>query len=386
MVGPWSVALKGKLMAAKRDKTGRWRFRKRVRLPSGERVRISGTPATNTKAAAEAEEAREIARLLCPGAFEQAPPAGPPKEVPTVREYSKLYLELKQDLKPSDRASARQILDCYILPVFGEMRLDEVSQGEVDALKASLLAKVSRKTTNNVTSILGRLLRYAARNRLIEAPSIAFAIKVQATKVHAVPRADIEALLEACTDPRYTAAILLASECGLRIGEIRGLQWGDLDELHHEALITRAVDTRSNLGDTKGFRERIVPVSRRAWTALEALPRRSSWCISNRRTGDRLSYWAVRDALVDLYEKAELDRPTQPWHCLRHSYCTHLADGGTAPHLLQSLAGHRSFSTTLKYIDPSREAKRAAVATVFGQTGQTLAKSAQPKERKPQKR
>ena len=42
---------------------GRWRYRKVVRLPDGRRVKVNGTPIVNTKAAAEAAEREDIARV-----------------------------------------------------------------------------------------------------------------------------------------------------------------------------------------------------------------------------------------------------------------------------------------------------------------------------------
>jgi hypothetical protein len=54
-------------MPAYRDKRdGRWRYRKWVALPNGTRTRITGTPATDTKVAAEAAERAHIDRILHP--------------------------------------------------------------------------------------------------------------------------------------------------------------------------------------------------------------------------------------------------------------------------------------------------------------------------------
>ena len=376
-------------MSVRRDPiTGHWRYRKRLCLPNGRRVRISGTPATNTKAAAQAAEAQHVARVLSPGALPPPPPADGP-EVPTIREYAKHYLELRTDLKPTDRAGVRQILDAHLLDWFGDHRLGEIRQDEVDALKAALLASGrSKKTVNNVTSVLSRLLRYAARSRIIPAPQIAFHVKLQAGKVAAVPVADVEALLETCTDPRYTAAILLAAECGLRVGELRALQWGDLDELHREVLVQRAFDSRGNLVETKGYAAAAVPATPRTWAALEALPRRSTWCIGRKTDGRPLSYWAVRDAIVTLYDRAGLCRPEQPWHGLRHRYLSSLADAGVPPHVMQSLGRHKAFATTLRYLDTTRDAKRSAVARAFSspKNGQGVGKTAERADTKPRKR
>jgi hypothetical protein len=55
-------------MPARRDREGRWRYRKIVKLPDGQQIRISGTPTLNTKLAAEAAERDHINRVVSPPA------------------------------------------------------------------------------------------------------------------------------------------------------------------------------------------------------------------------------------------------------------------------------------------------------------------------------
>jgi integrase len=55
----------------------------------------------------------------------------------------------------------------------------------------------------------------------------------------AVPIAEVGKLIASATDERYQVAVLLASEAGLRIGEIRGLQWVDIK--HGQLAVRRAI-------------------------------------------------------------------------------------------------------------------------------------------------
>ena len=352
----------GLVMPARRKPSGKWFYRKWVTLPDGQRKRISGTPETNTKKAAEAAERRHVHRLMHP---ELAVAEKPIAEAPTFDDYADTYVANKVG-KPNDIEATKQILSAYLRDWFGPMTLDLIRQADIDAFKVAMLKTRRPKTVNNITSVLARILRYAARNQVIAPVSLEFAISTQEAEVRAVPVEDVEKLLAACSDTRYRAAILLAFEAGLRIGEIRGLQWGDVNELHRELSVVRAFDRFGNLGDTKGRRKRVVPMTDRLWSELDALPRRSEWCVTRLRDGDPLSYWATRDAIVELYDTAGVDRPSQPWHCIRHSFGTELADANVPPHVIQELMGHESFATTLRYIDTKREAKRAAVSKTFG--------------------
>lgn len=349
-------------MSVKKGRDGRWRFRKWIHLPNGERVRINGTPRTsNTKAAALAEEAREIARRMT-GKGEPEAPA-----VPMVGEYADLYLEAVTG-KPGDLDSVRQILKANIRPRFGDTPLNEVMQSDVDRWSKELGRTRSAKTVNNITSVLARVMRYAAKNHVIPPVLITFRLKVALSKIEAITAEDFETLLEATKDPRYRAGLLLGFEAGLRIGEIRALQWQDYNEVQRELVVSRSYDKRQNLGATKSDETRLVPAPRRLRDALSALPRRGVTCITRQRDVKPLSYWAMRDGILELYDRAKVKRPVQPWHCLRHGFCTEHANAGTPGHLLMEMAGHKSYATTLRYISSTREAKRDAADRVFGQT------------------
>src|SRR5690349_13656382 len=99
---------------------GIWRYRKRVMKPDGKRIRITGTPALNTKGAAEHAEHLHILRITHPEMVAAAtakaapqPREEPKSSVPTVREYAKTFLEnySPRDDKPSSREGRRQILE-----------------------------------------------------------------------------------------------------------------------------------------------------------------------------------------------------------------------------------------------------------------------------------
>lgn len=137
--------------------------------------------------------------------------------------------------------------------------------------------------------------------------------------------------------------------CGLRVSELSGL---DLDGVDREQRLVRVFG--------KGGKERIVPVGRVALAALEryleavrAL-RRKIWggggkgpVFLNHR-GGRLTTRSIA-RLVKRYAVAlGLTSDISP-HALRHTFATHLLDGGADLRSVQELLGHVSLSTTQKY-------------------------------------
>jgi integrase/recombinase XerC len=162
--------------------------------------------------------------------------------------------------------------------------------------------------------------------------------------------------IEAATalDRRDLAVLELLYAAGLRVSELCGLDRSDID------LRGRTVTV---LG--KGNKQRRVPVHDAAVAALRA------WLDDGRdgmdgppeaafvnRRGARLGPRDVR-RILDRRSAS----PTHP-HALRHTYATHLLDGGADLRVVQELLGHASLATTQVYTHVSKERLRA----VYGET------------------
>jgi len=391
-----SYIAKEETMPSYRDpRDGRWRYRTRVVLPNGKHKRISGSAptATNTQKASDHAERLHILRETSPGLVQMPTTlvVSEPREVSTtktVRQYAPEFLELYlPDSKPSERASKEQILDAHIVPAFGPLQLDEIRQSHVDGFTARELKRgMCRKTINNRLAVLSSLLKYAHENHLIAKPTLRLNLKrkgaAKDAPIHAVPADDVAKLIAAATDQRYRVAILLASEAGLRIGEILGLQWTDIRD--GELRVRRAVDPRGNVGKPKHDKERDVPLSPALVAELARAPRRGLW-VFGRLDGDMLSYASALKDLNKIYERAGVTVPvsdtgeTRPWHSLRHAFGTECASRGMPITTLQELMGHEDVQTTRRYVTVTKEHKHDGIALVFGAPGQqvanTLAKS-----------
>ncbi|MBW3604847.1 MAG: site-specific tyrosine recombinase XerD [Actinobacteria bacterium] len=147
---------------------------------------------------------------------------------------------------------------------------------------------------------------------------------------------------------RDRALLELLYSAGLRISELVALDVDDVD------LSLRTVRC---LG--KGRKERIVPFGRPAARALDALITRGRaalgaagpWLLCNQRGGrlTRQGAWKIVKAHAD---RADLGAVVSP-HTLRHSFATHLLDGGADVRVVQELLGHASVNTTQIYTQVS---------------------------------
>ncbi len=172
----------------------------------------------------------------------------------------------------------------------------------------------------------------------------------------ALPLTDVEAILEAAGAAGTTLAMRdralleLLYGTGARISEAVGLDVDDLD-LEQGTVLLRG----------KGGKERVVPVGSFARTAVDAyLVRGRPELVSagsgrgpggalflNAR-GGRLSRQSAWTVLVKAAERAGVHRDVSP-HTLRHSFATHLLDGGADVRVVQELLGHASVTTTQVY-------------------------------------
>lgn len=139
---------------------------------------------------------------------------------------------------------------------------------------------------------------------------------------------------------RDTAVMELLYGCGLRISELVGLRWSDVD-LEERWLVV--------LG--KGSKERRVPFGTCAQRALERLGARSGVSepyVFEGRGGRPLTVRTVHRIVTSLAARCGLEGVTP--HVLRHSCATHLVERGASLKFVQEFLGHESLSTTQIYL------------------------------------
>ncbi len=185
-------------------------------------------------------------------------------------------------------------------------------------------------------------------------------------EMEAVTTEELERLLAQAYDDRIQVAALLCYEAGLRVGEVRGLQWGDVDRKAGLLTVRRSVDNQSTeIIPPKGKRERLIPISPRLDAALSGLPKRGLWVVS-RLDGGLLGYSGVNKPIRRLYLLDGLELPRFPAHALRHGFGPQLATNGVPIATIKELMGHRAITTTQRYIRVDVEQKRNVIVGVFG--------------------
>ncbi len=183
----------------------------------------------------------------------------------------------------------------------------------------------------------------------------------------ALPLSDIEAILDAAGAPGTTLALRdralleVLYGTGARISEAVGL---DVDDLDLSEGVVRLVG--------KGSKERLVPVGSYARDACNAYLVRGRPDLMATGTGThamflnarggRLSRQSAWSVLGKAAERAGIAGDVSP-HTLRHSFATHLLDGGADVRVVQELLGHASVTTTQIYTMVTVDRLREVYAT-----------------------
>ncbi len=169
--------------------------------------------------------------------------------------------------------------------------------------------------------------------------------KLPATLPRALSREDVARLIEKGPDGgdrvRDSAVLELLYGCGLRVAELVALRWESLEPVEERMLRVEG----------KGEKERIVPFGQCALSALlewrRSVPGGEVFLFPGAK-GRPITARTVHRIVIRASERAGLSGVTP--HTLRHSFATHLLEGGASLRVVKELLGHESLLTTQRYL------------------------------------
>lgn len=228
----------------------------------GEGIRYRRRSPENSQAGAKAYELllrQRIARGEPLNGHEED--QGPP--LPTFKEFSEKWYNtyVLTNNKPSGQDSKRASLRAHLVPFFGGMKLPEITSLHIEQFKAAKLESgLLPQTVNNHLTILGKCLRCAEEwGELQHVPKMK-SLKVPPQRFDFFSRDESERLLSAIEGPMWYALVLLALRTGLRVSELLGLEWCDID-FDRQLLSLRRSIVRGIVSSPKNNRERHVPLT-----------------------------------------------------------------------------------------------------------------------------
>ncbi len=288
---------------------------------------------------------------------QQEEPLAPAKtDVPMFSVFAERWMEqyvIANHLRDSTAANYRQDLDAHLLPILGDLRLDQIDAASVQRLKAARAGRLAASTINKVLGRLKAILRSAIEwNILKSMPRIKLLKEPKLEKPH-YKQPDDERLLAAAreADLKVYTVVLLGDDAGMRHGEILALHKGDIrfDDGPSGAIVVSKSSYNGKITATKGNRSRRVPLTPRLRKALlEFLPTVKGEVVIVSQRGEPIrSSQPLRKWLRDLQDGLGLERGV---HILRHTFATQALNNGASLRDVQALLGHANIATTEKYL------------------------------------
>ena len=229
---------------------------------------------------------------------------------------------------------------------------------------------------NRTNSAVKSFLIYCAREYGLNLPTGEISSHKIARKLpKALTIDEITSLIESAkslseaTSLRDVALLELLYSTGGRVSEIIGINIIDLAKVESENEVIQTIKLRG-----KGAKERIVPIGSYALSALDnylvrirpalvAKSAKNENALFLNSRGGRLSRQSAWNIVLEAAQACGLEGKVSP-HVFRHSYATHLLDGGADIRVVQELLGHSSVTTTQIYtlvtIDKIRQSYSSA--------------------------
>ena len=339
--------------------------------PDGTKQRLYGTPGATgpyrdlaaTKIGALEAEQRAIRAAF---AVEAKPARPPEKEEPKKQEAEKKAVLTFADWfnerfwtewviarrnKPSEVEAKTSIFKVHLEPEFGHMPLEDIDVPAISRFRAKLIkAGKSDKRINNILAVLSKALNYAEQARVIARAPYVGLLKVERPEIVAWSVEEYATLLAAAKalDPMWYAACCLAGEAGLRVGEIRALDWKRDVDLVAGTITVNKQTRRGEMTTPKGRTRRTVPMTDTLLAALKALETIRTGFVIRNLDGTGMTDNETKYHCYRLCRTAGL--PERGWHNMRHAYGTHAAMFGVNPWKLMTWMGHKRIDETMLYV------------------------------------
>ena len=297
------------------------------------------------------------------------------KKTPNIDKQSLIIKEYVQWLK-LEKSLSPQTVEAYLQDLrklldflererkdFLDLTLDDLQHFSAGLHDTGIHARSQARVLSGIKSFFHFLVMAdyleADPTELLEGPKIGFHLPEVLT-VEEIDRIIASVDLSTAEGQRNRAIIETLYSCGLRVSELCNLHLSDL-----------FFDERFIRVEGKGSKQRLVPISGRAVREIEAwLEERAQGRIKPgyedyvflARWGNRISRIMVFHLVKELAQRAGIGKNISP-HTFRHSFATHLLQGGANLRAIQAMLGHESITTTEIYTHIDRQTLREEILT-----------------------
>ena len=304
----------------------------------------------------------------------------------TVSELMENWLATKKSrVKPSSYYRYQALIRLHILPQLGTTKANDLTAEMLEHFVSDKLVQgrvdghggLSAKTVNDIVIIIKSALNMAhVKFSLKDYGSISTFSTPVATqaKIEILGDTDVNRItaIASANTNISEASVLLCLNTGLRLGELCGLRWSDIDVANNTLTVSRTVQ-RVNFGGYTALTLQDPKTSHSARTI--PLPEEMSRFLTKLKGNTPSTTYVLTGADAPMDPRTmqyrfhaflkRNDIPRQSFHNLRHTFASRCIEAGMDAKCLCELLGHSNIKTTLQlYVHPSMKQKRAYLSEV----------------------
>ncbi|WP_207695813.1 hypothetical protein DOK67_0001473 [Enterococcus sp. DIV0212c] len=295
----------------------------------------------------------------------------------TLNDWTTCWLkEVQRQLKPSTYASYTNKMIKHILPSLGDIPLQSITTAKINEWIKQLEGHLSPNSVRIVYQVLVSCCTAAVKRELISDNPCKYVVlpKKAPNNINAITSQEQKKLKEKAAKHPKGLAIILALETGMRIGEIAGLKWKDIDFSINTLTVQRTIQRIQTSNDINK-KTQIIEGPPKSITSKRTIPlskNLSKLLTKQKQTSDGEFVLGgnkpAEPRLISVWLKKicqSIHFTTIRFHQLRHSFATRCLEKGVNIATISALLGHHSTKMTLDiYVSSFMTEKRKAISLI----------------------
>ncbi len=297
------------------------------------------------------------------------------KKYKTYNYILNLWLESKTNLKLQSLLNYKNLINTYLDNTIGNIKIDKLERKDIENLLYNLENNIAVSTRKKLIYIIKSSLNYSYNNGYNDYIDISnIKLKIPKTTMFVLSKKEqsiLETILKDKPNIRKIC-LLLCLYTGLRVGEVCGLKWEDIDFSNKSLIVKRTIQRIKNTNpNVKGktiliestpkseTSNRIIPIPDFLINLLYKFKNKDDYFLlsnSNKLYDPRL----FESFYSRVLKKCNIKQ--NKFHTLRHTFATRCIESHMDIKTLSEILGHSQIETTLKlYVHPTYEMKKSSI-------------------------
>ncbi len=286
-----------------------------------------------------------------------------------------LWLQNKSNIKIQSKLNYKYLISSYLKNDLGKIKISKITKENIKTYLTSLKDKIAISTQKKLIYIIKSSLMYAYNNKYcdyIDLNEIKF--KLNQKTIFILSREE-QSILESTLKEKINirkVCLLLCLYTGLRVGEVCGLKWGDIDFSNKSLIIKRTIQRIKNPNSIIKNKTLLIESTPKSETSNRIIPIPDFLINLLHQFKNDNNYFLLSNS-NKLYDSRYLESfyarilkkchiNYNKFHTLRHTFATRSIESKMDIKTLSEILGHSSIEVTLKlYVHPTYEMKKASI-------------------------